>query len=128
MKKNISLLMIFFTVSFSRFAPSRAMPCFEDEIETNNTSCFALSLSHSLSEVVHCMACCGAHYQPWGLGTLPELFNSRRGTYIGNSQWGGGEPYRAILGGGETYHKAPPPKPVLEASESGICLVSARFL
>ena len=31
-------------------------------------------------------------------------------------------------GGGKTYHKAPPPKPVLEASESGICLVCARFL
>ena len=30
--------------------------------------------------------------------------------------------------GGKTYHKAPPPKPVLEASESGICLVCARFL
>ena len=40
---------------------------------------------------------------------------------------GGGKTYRAILGG-ETYHKAPPPKPVLEASESGICLVCARFL
>ena len=41
---------------------------------------------------------------------------------------GGGKTYRAILGGGKTYHKAPPPKPVLEASESGICLVCARFL
>ena len=30
--------------------------------------------------------------------------------------------------GGETYHKVPPPNPVLEASENGIRLVSARFL
>ena len=48
---------------------------------------------------------------------------------LGNSQGGGGKTYRAILGGGgKTYHKAPPPKPVLEASESGICLVCAHFL
>ena len=40
---------------------------------------------------------------------------------------GGGKTYRAIFWG-ETYHKAPPPKPVLEASESGICLVCVRFL
>ena len=46
---------------------------------------------------------------------------------VGNSQRGGGKTDRAI-GGGETYHKAPPPKPVLEASEGGICLVCARFL
>ena len=30
--------------------------------------------------------------------------------------------------GGKTYHRAPPPKPVLEASESGISLVCAGFL
>ena len=30
--------------------------------------------------------------------------------------------------GGKTYHRACPPKPVLEASESGICLVCAGFL
>ena len=42
---------------------------------------------------------------------------------------GGGKTYRAILGGGgETYCKVPPPNPVLEVSESGICLVCARFL
>ena len=36
----------------------------------------------------------------------------------------GGKTYRAILGGGgETYHRVRPPKPVLEALESGICLV-----
>ena len=42
----------------------------------------------------------------------------------------GGGTYRAILvgGGGETYYKVPPPNPVLEASESGIRLVCARFL
>ena len=31
-------------------------------------------------------------------------------------------------GGGGTYYRVPPPKPVLEASESGIRLVCARFL
>ena len=41
---------------------------------------------------------------------------------------GGGQNVSCDFGGGETYHKAPPPKPVLEASESGICLVCARFL
>ena len=30
--------------------------------------------------------------------------------------------------GGKTYHRVSPPKPVLEASESGICLVCACFL
>ena len=40
----------------------------------------------------------------------------------------GGKTYRAIFGGGGTYHRVPPPKPVLEASESGICLVCACFL
>ena len=30
--------------------------------------------------------------------------------------------------GGKTYHRVRPPKPVLEASESGICLVCAGFL
>ena len=29
--------------------------------------------------------------------------------------------------GGKTYHRARPPKPVLEASNSGICLVCAGF-
>ena len=29
--------------------------------------------------------------------------------------------------GGETYYRVPPPKPFLEASESGICLVCAGF-
>ena len=33
-----------------------------------------------------------------------------------------------FLGGGETYHRVHNPKPVLEASESGICLVCAGFL
>ena len=46
---------------------------------------------------------------------------------IGTSQRGGGT-YRAIFLGGKTYHKVPPPNPVLEASESGISLVCARFL
>ena len=32
------------------------------------------------------------------------------------------------IGGGKTYHRVSPPKPVLEASESGICLVCAGFL
>ena len=41
---------------------------------------------------------------------------------------GGGQNVSCDFGGGKTYHKAPPPKPVLEASESGICLVCARFL
>ena len=40
---------------------------------------------------------------------------------------GGGKTYRAILGG-ETYYTVPPPTALLEASESGICLVCARFL
>ena len=31
-------------------------------------------------------------------------------------------------GGGGTYYEARPPKPFLETSESGICLVSAHFL
>ena len=35
--------------------------------------------------------------------------------------------YHAIVGG-KTYHRVRPPKPVLEASESGICLVCAGFL
>ena len=30
-------------------------------------------------------------------------------------------------GGGGTYHRVGPPKPVLEASKSGICLVGASF-
>ena len=41
-------------------------------------------------------------------------------------EWGG-KTYRAILEG-ETYYRVPPLKPVLEASESGIGLVCARFL
>ena len=41
---------------------------------------------------------------------------------------GGGQNVSCNFGGGKKYHKAPPPKPVLEASESGICLVCARFL
>ena len=56
--------------------------------------------------------------------------SQKRGFSSGTVKLGlrkGGKTYRAILGG-ETYHKVPPPKPVLEASESGICLVCARFL
>ena len=41
---------------------------------------------------------------------------------------GGGAKRIVRFWGGKTYHKAPPPKPVLEASESGICMVCARFL
>ena len=38
MKKNISLLMIFFTVSFSRFAPSRARTIFQENGGTGTAS------------------------------------------------------------------------------------------
>ena len=47
---------------------------------------------------------------------------------VGNSQRGGGAKRIVRFLGGKTYHKAPPPKPVLEASESGTCLVCVRFL
>ena len=40
----------------------------------------------------------------------------------------GGQNVSCDFGGGETYHRVRPPKPVLEASESGICLVCAGFL
>ena len=41
---------------------------------------------------------------------------------------GGNVPCDFLAGGGGTYCRAPPPKPLFEASESGICLVCARFL
>ena len=40
---------------------------------------------------------------------------------------GGGNVSCDFGGGGGTYHRVRPPKPVLEASESGICLVCAGF-
>ena len=40
---------------------------------------------------------------------------------------GVGKMYHTVLGGG-TYYRVYPPKPLLEASESGICQVSAHFL
>ena len=40
----------------------------------------------------------------------------------------GGKNVSCDIGGGGTYYRAPPPKPVLEASESGIRLVCTRFL
>ena len=40
----------------------------------------------------------------------------------------GGQNVSCDSGGGETYYRVRPPKPVLEASESGICLVCASFL
>ena len=57
----------------------------------------------------------------------PELIEEVVPFLVGNSQRGG-KTYRFCFGGGEAYHKVPPPKPVLEASENGIRLVCARFL
>ena len=49
---------------------------------------------------------------------------------IGKSQMGRAKHIVRFFwgGGGETYYRVPPPKPLLEASGSGICLVCARFL
>ena len=40
---------------------------------------------------------------------------------------GGAKRIVRLGGGGKTYCKVPPPNPVLEASESGICQVCPRF-
>ena len=40
---------------------------------------------------------------------------------------GGGQNVSCDFLGGKTYIECPPPKALLEASESGICLVCARF-
>ena len=45
---------------------------------------------------------------------------------LGESQGGVQNVSRDFGGGGETYYRATPPKPLLEASESGIRLVCAR--
>ena len=73
----------------------------------------------------------------WSLPRISgEIFRVRRapGFRVSESEnfWefakGGAKRIVRFWGGGETYYKVPPPKPVLEASESGICLVCARFL
>ena len=59
------------------------------------------------------------------------VFSVLKEKKVGNSQRGGGGAKRIVRflggGGGGMYYKVPPPNPVVEASESGICLVCALF-
>ena len=60
----------------------------------------------------------------WGGG----WYRKRELVRVGNSQRGRGGQNVSCEFGGKTYYKVPPPNPILEASESGICLVCCRFL
>ena len=56
-KKNISLLMIFFTVSFSRFAPSRSNPLrFNTQLAVRSSEILGIGLQRASAQFRRCQA------------------------------------------------------------------------